>query len=129
MLQNTLEAGGASGAVKHAVLSPLPGQVAAIVTAWPPPLLAGCTCGSLDDAVRPMASSRVESDVVHLERLVDPLKMSSLVKDETQTEPKAEGPLSNVVRRPMPGQLEPIPPPTGELCIFRKHWANLESGN
>ena len=67
-----------------------------------------------------MASLRVENDVARLERLVDPLKMSSFEKFETQTELKAEQP---------PSQLEPVPPPTGELCIFRKHWANLESGN
>ena len=76
-----------------------------------------------------MTSLRVDSDDAHLQRLVDPLKMSSLLRDETQTEPKADGPLANVGRGPTPGQLEPVPPPTGELCIFRKHWANLESGN
>ena len=57
------------------------------------------------------------------------MKMSSLVKDETQSETKAEVPLANVDRWPSPVHMEPIPPPTGELCIFRKHWANLENGN
>ena len=107
-------AGGAGGAAEHTFVLP------------PPPSLAGCTGGALDDAVRPMASSRVESDVAHLECLIDPLKMSSLVKDETHTEPKAEGPLANVARQPILGQLEPVPPPTGRWCICRKHWANLE---
>ena len=76
-----------------------------------------------------MASLRVVNDVARLERLVDPLKIISLEKSEEHTESKAEGPRANVDRRPSPGQLEPVPPPTGELCIFRKHWANLENGN
>ena len=93
----------------------------------PPPSLAGCTGGALDDAVRPMASWRVEGAAAHLERLVDPLKMSSLLREETQIEPKGEDLLANVGRSQIPGQLEPIPPPTGELCIFRKHWANEQN--
>ena len=39
-----------------------------------------------------MASLRVENDVARLERLVDPLKMISVEKFDTQTEFKAEGP-------------------------------------
>ena len=76
-----------------------------------------------------MASLRAETDVARFERLVDPLKMISLEKFDTQTELKAEGTGANVDRRPSLGQVEPVPPPTGELCIFRKHWANLENGN
>ena len=76
-----------------------------------------------------MASLRVENGVARLERLVDPLKMISVEKFDTQTEFKAEDLGANVDRWPSPGHMEPIPPPTGELCIFRKHWANLENGN
>ena len=55
------------------------------------------------------------------------------MKDETDTEPKAEGPLANVGRLPGPGQLTgslpippnptPVPPPDGNLCISRRHGA------
>ena len=97
---------------------------------------AACTGAAPDDAVPRIASSRVESDVGVVARLVDPLKMSSLVKDETDTELKAEGPLANVGQLPIPGQLTgslpipsspaPIPPPDGKLCIHRRHWGHLE---
>ena len=74
-----------------------------------------------------MASWRVESDAAHLDRLVDPLKMSSLLREETDIEPKREDRLANVGRRQIYDQLEPIPPPAGELCIFRKHSANVQN--
>ena len=72
-----------------------------------------------------MAASRVESNVGVVERLVDPLKMSSLVQDETDTELNARGPFATG-SLPIPYCPEPVPPPDGRLCIHRKHWANLE---
>ena len=72
-----------------------------------------------------MASLRVENDVARLERLVDPLKMSSLVQDETDTELNARGPFTTG-SLPIPSSPAPVPPPDGKLCIHRRHWANLE---
>ena len=86
---------------------------------------AGCTGGAPDDAVPRMASSRVESDDGVVERLVDPLKMSSLVQDETDTELNAGGPFATG-SLPIPSSPAPVPPPDGKLCIHRRHWANLE---
>ena len=83
-----------------------------------------------------MAASRVESNVGVVERLVDPVKMSSLVQKETDTVLKVECPLPTVGPLPIPGELTgslpipsspaPVPPPDGKLCIHRRHWANLE---
>ena len=83
-----------------------------------------------------MASSRVESDVGVVARLVDPLKMSSLVQEETDTELNSGGPFANIGQLPILGQLTgslpipsspaPVSPPNGELCIHRRHWGNLE---
>ena len=72
-----------------------------------------------------MASSRVESDVGVVARLVDPLKMSSLMQDETDTELNARGPFATG-SLPIPSSPAPVPPPDGELCIHRRAWANLE---
>ena len=67
----------------------------------------------------------MESNVGVVERLVDPLKMSSLVQDETDTELNARGPFATG-SLPIPSSPAPVPPPDGKLCIHRRHWANLE---
>ena len=72
-----------------------------------------------------MAASRVESNVGVVERLVDPLKMSSLVQDETDTELNARGPFATG-SLPIPSSPAPVPPPDWKLCIHRRAWANLE---
>ena len=97
---------------------------------------AGCTGGAPDDAVPRMASSRVESDVGVVERLVDPMKMSSVMQDKTDTELNSDGSFANIGHLPIldqptgsqqiPSSPAPIPPPDGKLCIHRRHWANLE---
>ena len=106
-----------------------------------------------------MASSRVESDgagaaaehafLQHardgraaaaehgvVARLVDPMKMSSLMQDKTDTELNSDGSFANIGHLPIldqptgslqiPSSPAPIPPPDGKLCIHRRHWANLE---
>ena len=120
---------------------------------------AGCTGGAPDDAVPRMASSRVESDGAgaaaehafvqppppppacprqawSVERLVDPMKMSSLMQDKTDTELNSDGSFANIGHLPIldqptgslqiPSSPAPVPPPDGKLCIHRRHWANLE---
>ena len=97
---------------------------------------AGCTGGAPDDAVPRMASSRVESDVGVVARLVDPMKMSSLMQDKTDTELNSDGSFANIGHLPIldqptsslqiPSSPAPVPPPDGKLCIHRRHWANLE---
>ena len=72
-----------------------------------------------------MASSRVESNAGVVERLADPLKMSSLVQHETDIELNARGYFATGPL-PIPSSPAPVPPPDGRLCIHRKHWANLE---
>ena len=120
---------------------------------------AGCTGAAPDDAVPRMASSRLESDgagaaaehafVQHardgraaaaehgvVARLVDPMKMSSLMQDKTDTELNSDGSFANIGHLPIldqptgslqiPSSPTPVPPPDGKLCIHRRHWANLE---
>ena len=97
---------------------------------------AGCTGAAVDDAVPRMASWRVESDDGVVARLVDPMKMSSLMQDKTDTELNSDGSLANIGHLPIldqptgslqiPSSPAPVPPPDGKLCIHRRHWENLE---
>ena len=97
---------------------------------------ADCTGATPDDAVPRMASSRVESDVGVVARLVDPMKMNSLMQDKTDTELNSDGSFANIGHLPIldqptgslqiPSSPAPVPPPDGKLCIHRRHWANLE---
>ena len=69
-------------------------------------------------------------------RLVDPMKMSSLMQDKTDTELNSDGSFANIGHLPIldqptgslqiPSSPAPVPPPDGKLCIHRRHWANLE---
>ena len=71
-----------------------------------------------------------------VERLVDPMKMSSLMQDKTDTELNSDGSFANIGHLPIldqptgslqiPSSPAPVPPPDGKLCIHRRHWANLE---
>ena len=98
--------GGAGAAAEHAFVQP------------PPP---------------PPACSRQAWSV---ERLVDPMKMSSLMQDKTDTELNSDGSFANIGHLPIldqptgslqiPSSPAPVPPPDGKLCIHRRHWANLE---
>ena len=98
--------GGAGAAAEHAFVQPPP----------PPP---ACP--------RPAWS---------VERLVDPMKMSSLMQDKTDTELNSDGSFANIGHLPIldqptgslqiPSSPAPVPPPDGKLCIHRRHWANLE---
>ena len=100
------ESDGAGAAAEHAFVQP------------PPP---------------PPACSRQAWSV---ERLVDPMKMSSLMQDKTDTELNSDGSFANIGHLPIldqptgslqiPSSPAPVPPPDGKLCIHRRHWANLE---
>ena len=83
-----------------------------------------------------MESSRIESDAGVVERLVDPMKMSSIMQDKTDTELKSDDSFANIGHQQIfdqptgslqiPSSPAPIPPPDGTKCIHRRHWANLE---
>ena len=120
--------GGAGAAAEHAFVQPPP----------PPPACSRPTPGAPPPPPPPpypsrrwnrAASLREKPDVARLERLVDPSKMRTDKMFDTQVEPKAPDTRADVVHWPWPGHMDPIPPPTDELCIFRKHWWNLENGN
>ena len=69
-------------------------------------------------------------------RLVDPMKMSSLMQDKTDTELNSDGSFANIGHLPIldqptgsqqiPSSPAPIPPPDGKLCIHRRHCDHLE---
>ena len=103
---------------------------------------AGCTGGAPDDVV-PLNSEaavvswlQVQSDGGVVEQLVDPMKMNSLKQDKTDTELNSDHSLANIGHQPIldqptgslqiPSSPAPVPPPDGKLCIFRRHWDNLE---
>ena len=57
---------------------------------------ADCTGAAPDDAVPRMPSSGVESDVGVVARFVDPMKISSLMQDKTDTELNSDDSFANI---------------------------------